>query len=178
MKIAFQTLGCKLNYAETSTYERGFVAAGWEVVPWQDRADVYLINTCAVTEHAEKKARNLIRKMHRTAPEAAIVVTGCYAELRREQIEALEGVVRVFGAAEKRQVVSETIDSVAEDPERKCSLDGVSCHTDNRETPARSAAEMLAGTCSAFAGVFGHAGDGGVFQRGADALVPEGAGWL
>ena len=116
MKIAFQTLGCKLNYAETSTYERGFVAAGWEVVPWQDRADVYLINTCAVTEHAEKKARNLIRKMHRTAPEAAIVVAGCYAELRREQIEALEGVVRVFGAAEKRQVVSETIDSVAEDP--------------------------------------------------------------
>ena len=101
MKIAFQTLGCKLNYAETSTYERGFVAAGWEVVPWQDRADVYLINTCAVTEHAEKKARNLIRKMHRTAPEAAIVVAGCYAELRREQIEALEGVVRVFGAAEK-----------------------------------------------------------------------------
>lgn len=116
MKIAFQTLGCKLNYAETSTYERGFVAAGWEVVPWQDRADVYLINTCAVTEHAEKKARNLIRKMHRTAPEAAIVVAGCYAELRREQIEALEGVVRVFGAAEKQKVVSETIDSVAEDP--------------------------------------------------------------
>ena len=109
MKIAFQTLGCKLNYAETSTYERGFVAAGWEVVPWQDRADVYLINTCAVTEHAEKKARNLIRKMHRTAPEAAIVVAGCYAELRREQIEALEGVVRVFGAAEKRQVVPETV---------------------------------------------------------------------
>ena len=116
MKIAFQTLGCKLNYAETSTYERGFVAAGWEVVPWQDRADVYLINTCAVTEHAEKKARNLIRKMHRTAPEAAIVVTGCYAELRREQIEALEGVVRVFGAAEKRQVVPETVACVSVAP--------------------------------------------------------------
>lgn len=116
MKIAFQTLGCKLNYAETSTYERGFVAAGWEVVPWQDRADVYLINTCAVTEHAEKKARNLIRKMHRTAPEAAIVVAGCYAELRREQIEALEGVVRVFGAAEKNKVVPDTITCVAGDP--------------------------------------------------------------
>jgi len=116
MKIAFQTLGCKLNYAETSTYERGFVAAGWEVVPWQDMADVYLINTCAVTEHAEKKARNLIRKMHRTAPEAAIVVTGCYAELRREQIEALEGVVRVFGAAEKRQVVPETVACVGVAP--------------------------------------------------------------
>ena len=116
MKIAFQTLGCKLNYAETSTYERGFVAAGWEVVPWQAGADVYLINTCAVTEHAEKKARNLIRKMHRVAPGAAIVVTGCYAELRRSQIEALEGVVRVFGAAEKQKVVSETLLSVAEDP--------------------------------------------------------------
>ena len=116
MKIAFQTLGCKLNYAETSTYERGFVAAGWEVVPWQAGADVYLINTCAVTEHAEKKARNLIRKMHRVAPGAAIVVTGCYAELRRGQIEALEGVVRVFGAAEKQKVVSETLLSVAEDP--------------------------------------------------------------
>ena len=116
MKIAFQTLGCKLNYAETSTYERGFVAAGWEVVPWQDRADVYLINTCAVTEHAEKKARNLIRKMHRTAPEAAIVVTGCYAELRREQIEALEGVVRVFGAAEKGKVVPDTIACVGVAP--------------------------------------------------------------
>ena len=116
MKIAFQTLGCKLNYAETSTYERGFVAAGWEVVPWQDRADVYLINTCAVTEHAEKKARNLIGKMHRTAPKAAIVVAGCYAELRREQIEALEGVVRVFGAAEKRQVVPETVACVGVAP--------------------------------------------------------------
>ena len=116
MKIAFQTLGCKLNYAETSTYERGFVAAGWEVVPWQDRADVYLINTCAVTEHAEKKPRNLIRKMHRTAPEAAIVVTGCYAELRREQIEALEGVVRVFGAAEKGKVVPDTIACVGVAP--------------------------------------------------------------
>ena len=133
MKIAFQTLGCKLNYAETSTYERGFVAAGWEVVPWQDRADVYLINTCAVTEHAEKKARNLIRKMHRTAPEAAIVVTGCYAELRREQIEALEGVVRVFGAAEKNKVVPDTITCVGVAPSdagqaaplRKCSPEPV-----------------------------------------------------
>ena len=116
MKIAFQTLGCKLNYAETSTYERGFRAEGWEVVSWQDMADVYLINTCAVTEHAEKKARNLIRKMHRTAPEAAIVVAGCYAELRREQIEALEGVVRVFGAAEKGKVVPDTIACVGVAP--------------------------------------------------------------
>ncbi|MBR3989640.1 MAG: hypothetical protein IKI85_03735, partial [Bacteroidales bacterium] len=105
MKIAFNTLGCKLNYAETATYERGFVAAGWEVVPWTAPADVYLINTCAVTETAEKKSRNLIRRAHKTAPEARIVVTGCYAELRKEQLLALDGVWRVFGANEKSSIV-------------------------------------------------------------------------
>ena len=108
MKIAFTTLGCKLNYAETSTYERGFLAAGWEVVPWTQQADVYLINTCAVTETAEKKSRNLIRRAHKTAPDARIVVTGCYAELRREQLLAIDGVWRVFGANEKGQVVAAT----------------------------------------------------------------------
>ncbi len=106
MKVAFTTLGCKLNYAETSTYERGFVAAGWEVVPWAEKADLYLINTCAVTETAEKKSRNLIRRAHKTAPEARIVVTGCYAELRKEQIQAIDGVWKVFGANEKSQIVS------------------------------------------------------------------------
>ena len=105
MKIAFTTLGCKLNYAETATYERGLVAAGWEVVPWTARADVYLINTCAVTETAEKKSRNLIRRAHKTAPEARIVVTGCYAELRKDQLLAIDGVWKVFGATEKQMIV-------------------------------------------------------------------------
>ncbi len=109
MKIAFNTLGCKLNYAETATYERGFVAAGWEVVPWTAPADVYLINTCAVTETAEKKSRNLIRRAHKTSPEARIVVTGCYAELRKEQLLALDGVWQVFGANEKSQIVPDTL---------------------------------------------------------------------
>ena len=105
MKIAFTTLGCKLNYAETSTYERGFVAAGWEVVPWTSKADVYLVNTCAVTETAEKKSRNFIRRAHKTNPEARIVVTGCYAELRRDEIQAIDGVWRVFGASEKSRIL-------------------------------------------------------------------------
>lgn len=109
MKIAFLTLGCKLNYAETSTYERGFVANGLTVVPWEDKADVYLINTCSVTERAEKKCRNVIRKMHRTSPEAKIIVTGCYAELRRNDLQAIEGVALVFGAKEKSKVVPETM---------------------------------------------------------------------
>ena len=109
MTIAFLTLGCKLNYAETSTYERGFVANGLTVVPWEDKADVYLINTCSVTERAEKKCRNVIRKMHRASPDATIIVTGCYAELRRDDLQAIDGVALVFGAKEKSQVVPETM---------------------------------------------------------------------
>ena len=109
MKIALLTLGCKLNYAETATYERGFKAAGLEVVPWGERADLYLVNTCSVTATADSKSRNLVRKMHRINPDACIVVTGCSAELRRAEIEKIEGVARVFGAAEKGLVVSETL---------------------------------------------------------------------
>ena len=104
MRIAFTTLGCKLNYAETATYERGFLAAGWEVVPWTARADVYLVNTCAVTETAEKKSRNLIRRAHKTAPEAHIVVTGCYAQLRPERIGAIPGVDIVTGTKDKMEI--------------------------------------------------------------------------
>ena len=110
MRIAFLTLGCKLNYAETSTYERGFVRNGLEVVPWEEKADVYLINTCSVTERAEKKCRNIIRKMHRTAPEASLIVTGCYAELRKKELLGIEGVSLVFGAKEKVHVVSRTLE--------------------------------------------------------------------
>ena len=109
MKVALTTLGCKLNYAETSTYERGFVAHGLEVVPWSAVADVYVINTCAVTETAEKKSRNLMRRAHKTNPDALVIVTGCYAELKKEKLYDIEGVSRVFGASEKSLVVSETL---------------------------------------------------------------------
>lgn len=108
-KVAFLTLGCKLNYAETSTYERDFVRNGFSAVPWEEKADVYVVNTCTVTEHSDKKARNIIRKVHRVSPEAAVVVTGCYAELKKEEIRGIEGVSLVFGASEKGSLVSETI---------------------------------------------------------------------
>ena len=108
-KIAFLTLGCKLNYAETSTYEREFVRHGLEVVPWNARADVYLVNTCTVTEHSDKKCRNIIRKVHRVSPKAAIIVTGCYAQLKRDEILKIEGVKAVFGASEKGTVVPFTM---------------------------------------------------------------------
>ncbi|MBR5075649.1 MAG: tRNA (N(6)-L-threonylcarbamoyladenosine(37)-C(2))-methylthiotransferase MtaB [Bacteroidales bacterium] len=109
MKIAFLTLGCKLNFAETATYERGFIAAGLEVVPWNEAADVYLVNTCSVTATADSKSRNLIRKVHRVNPDARIIVTGCSAELRRAELEKIEGICRVFGAKEKGLVVPETL---------------------------------------------------------------------
>ena len=109
MKIALLTLGCKLNFAETATYERGFLSAGLQVVPWSEAADVYLINTCSVTATSDSKSRNLIRKVHRINPAAHIVVTGCSAELRRAEIGRIEGVSRVFGANEKDRVVSETL---------------------------------------------------------------------
>ena len=106
MKIAFATLGCKLNYAETSTYRRGFEAAGWEVVPWTQQADVYLVNTCAVTATAEKKSRNLIRRAHSLAPDARILVTGCYAQLHKEELLQIDGVYQVFGADEKSSILN------------------------------------------------------------------------
>ena len=111
-KASYITLGCKLNYAETSTYERNFIKAGYESVPWNSKADLYIINTCSVTEHADRKSRNIIRKVHRTAPEATIVVTGCYAQLKRKEVEALEGVSLVFGADEKSSLVKRTLDLI------------------------------------------------------------------
>ena len=109
MTIAFITLGCKLNYAETSTYERGFKAAGLMVVPWRQKADIYLINTCAVTQTSTAKSRNEIRKVHRINPRALIVVTGCYAQLEPEEIRAIEGVSLVFGSGSKGKVVTQTL---------------------------------------------------------------------
>lgn len=108
-RVAFLTLGCKLNYAETSTYERGFLEAGYEAVPWQQQADVYVVNTCSVTATADAKSRNLVRKVLRVNPSACVVVVGCSAELRRKDIEPIPGVARVFGANEKSELVPWTL---------------------------------------------------------------------
>ena len=112
MKIAFVTLGCKLNFAETATWERGFRSAGLEVVPWREKADIYLVNTCTVTETSNRKSRSEIRKLHRINPDAKIIVTGCYAQMRPDEVRAIEGVSRVFGADEKGLVVAETLKCV------------------------------------------------------------------
>ncbi|MBR5736597.1 MAG: tRNA (N(6)-L-threonylcarbamoyladenosine(37)-C(2))-methylthiotransferase MtaB [Bacteroidales bacterium] len=99
--VAFVTLGCKLNYAETSTMARSFEERGYRQVDAASPADIYVINTCSVTEHADKKCRNIIRRLHKVNPQARIVVTGCYAQLKPEEISALEGVYAVLGAKDK-----------------------------------------------------------------------------
>ena len=111
-RIAYITLGCKLNYAETSTYERRLSAEGFEAVPWSRGADIFLVNTCTVTEHSDKKSRNIIRKLHRQCPEASIYVTGCYAQLKKAEIEAIEGVTAVFGAEQKSMIVPRILSDI------------------------------------------------------------------
>ena len=105
MRIAFITLGCKLNYAETSTYERELLKEGFEAVPWSKGADIFLVNTCTVTEHSDKKSRNIIRKLHRQNPDAMIFVTGCYAQLKKEEIEAIEGALGFLSGRHRASVL-------------------------------------------------------------------------
>ncbi len=103
-RVAFETLGCKLNFAESSTLARRFEAEGYTVVSPDQPSDVYVINTCSVTEHADKKCRNIIRRMHRLSPEAAVAVTGCYAQLKPQEVLDIEGVDLVVGADRKGEL--------------------------------------------------------------------------
>jgi threonylcarbamoyladenosine tRNA methylthiotransferase MtaB len=104
-KVAFYTLGCKLNFSETSTIGRLFTDAGYAVVDFTDAADVYVINTCSVTEHADKKCRKVVKEALKYAPNAYITIVGCYAQLKPAEIASIEGVDMVLGAAEKFRIV-------------------------------------------------------------------------
>ena len=100
-KIAFHTLGCKVNYSETSSISRDIIKSGFEQVNYKDLADIYVLNTCSVTENADKEARKLIRQARRRNPYAKIAVIGCYAQLQPDQISNIAGVDLVLGASEK-----------------------------------------------------------------------------
>lgn len=102
MLIAAHTLGCKLNFAETSDLLRRLVAEGHTVVGWGERADLYIVNTCTVTSVAEKKCRTAIRQAHRQNPDASIVVMGCFAQVAKDEIEKMPGVTQVLGNDSKR----------------------------------------------------------------------------
>ncbi len=103
--VAFYTLGCKLNYSETSSIGRLFEEAGYAEVPFQQGADVYVINTCSVTDFADRKCRQIVRRALKTAPEAKVVVIGCYAQLKPKEIAEIPGVDLVLGAAEKFRIL-------------------------------------------------------------------------
>lgn len=99
--IAFHTLGCKLNFSETSTLSRMLEHEGFEKKEFTDMADVYVINTCSVTDNADKECRQLVRRIQRKSPESLVVITGCYAQLKPKEIAEIPGVDLVLGAAEK-----------------------------------------------------------------------------
>jgi len=103
--VAFYTLGCKLNFTETSTIAREFIDAGFEKVDFESSPDVYVINTCSVTDAANKKCRNIVSRARRNAPSALIAVTGCYAQLKPNEIANIPGVDLVLGASEKYNIL-------------------------------------------------------------------------
>ncbi len=114
-KVAFYTLGCKLNFSETSSIGRIFTDAGYEVAQFTDQADVYVINTCSVTENADKKCRKVVKEALRYSPHAFVTIVGCYAQLKPAEIANIPGVDMVLGAAEKFNIV-EHIDDLTKKP--------------------------------------------------------------
>ena len=103
-KVAFYTLGCKLNFSETSTIARGFQKDGYERVDFSEHADMYVINTCSVTENADKRFKTIVKKALKKNPEAFVAAIGCYAQLKPEQLAEVDGVDLVLGATEKFKI--------------------------------------------------------------------------
>ena len=103
-KVAFYTLGCKLNFSETSTIARGFQKDGYERVDFSEQADMYVINTCSVTENADKRFKTIVKQAMKKNPEAFVAAIGCYAQLKPEQLAAVDGVDLVLGATEKFKI--------------------------------------------------------------------------
>jgi len=106
LTVAFHTLGCKLNFSETSSIRRSFEDQGYSTVDFEDGADIYVLNTCSVTDFADKKCRYEVRRALKYAPQAKIVVVGCYAQLKPDEIANIPGVDLVLGAAEKFNILN------------------------------------------------------------------------
>jgi threonylcarbamoyladenosine tRNA methylthiotransferase MtaB len=106
-RVAFYTLGCKLNFAETSTIARSFTEKGYTKVPFGEHTDVYVINTCSVTDHADRKCRKVVNEGLKISPQAKVVIIGCYAQLKPEEISSIPGVNLVLGANAKFDAVSQ-----------------------------------------------------------------------
>ena len=121
--VAFHTLGCKLNFSETSTLSRQLEQNGFEKKDFGEKADVYVINTCSVTENADKECRQLVRRIQRRSPESFVVITGCYAQLKPEEIASIPGVDLVLGAAEKFNLIKHLANLTKGDAAKICSCE-------------------------------------------------------
>ncbi|AWO00529.1 tRNA (N(6)-L-threonylcarbamoyladenosine(37)-C(2))-methylthiotransferase MtaB [Chitinophaga alhagiae] len=121
--VAFHTLGCKLNFSETSTISRLLEKDGFVKKDFDDLADVYVINTCSVTDNADKECRQLVRRIQRRSPESLVVITGCYAQLKPKEIADIPGVDLVLGAAEKFNIADHIRELAKGDSARICSCD-------------------------------------------------------
>lgn len=121
--VAFHTLGCKLNFSETSTLSRMLESEGFEKKEFDGVADVYVINTCSVTDNADKECRQIVRRIQRKAPESLVVITGCYAQLKPKEISEIPGVNLVLGAAEKFNIVKHIRELSKGDSAKICSCD-------------------------------------------------------
>lgn len=126
--VAFHTLGCKLNFSETSTLSRSLEREGFLKKEFEDVADVYVINTCSVTDNADKECRQIVRRIQRKAPGSMVVVTGCYAQLKPKEIAEIPGVNLVLGAAEKFNLAAHLRDLTKNDSGKisSCDIDDVS----------------------------------------------------
>jgi threonylcarbamoyladenosine tRNA methylthiotransferase MtaB len=121
--VAFHTLGCKLNFSETSSISRQMEKEGFEKKPFDSIAYIYVINTCSVTENADKECRYLVRQIQRKSPESFVVITGCYAQLKPKEIAEIPGVDLVLGAAEKFNMAAHIRELVKGDSAKICSCD-------------------------------------------------------
>jgi threonylcarbamoyladenosine tRNA methylthiotransferase MtaB len=121
--VAFHTLGCKLNFSETSSLSRILESEGFKKKEFNDKADVYVINTCSVTDNADKECRQIVRRIQRKAPESLVVITGCYAQLKPKEIAGIPGVDLVLGAAEKFNIVQHIRELTKGDSAKICSCD-------------------------------------------------------
>ena len=121
--VALHTLGCKLNFSETTAISRMLENDGFEKKSFDEVADVYVINTCSVTENADKECRQLVRRIQKKAPEAMVVITGCYAQLKPAEIAAIPGVNLVLGAAEKFNISQHLKELNKNDAGKICSCD-------------------------------------------------------
>nr|WP_262895344.1 tRNA (N(6)-L-threonylcarbamoyladenosine(37)-C(2))-methylthiotransferase MtaB [Penaeicola halotolerans] len=117
-KVAFYTLGCKLNYSETSTISRMFEDKGYQKVNFEEEADIYIINTCSVTENADKKCKKIVKEAKKLSPDSYVTIIGCYAQLKPEEISTIPGVDAVLGAAEKFRLI-ELLDGFVKEKQPK-----------------------------------------------------------